>query len=424
MAQRERPTRESQGISRRGLLALFGGVSVSGLLLGELLSGDVPVPVASSTPLLGPKLPKVLPCLGWDAREPTQPVTVIYARPDKILVHHTASPNEREGELSLGELARAIQRSHIEERGWIDSGHNFLVNRAGLIAEGRHRSLEMLLGGQHLIQGAHCTGQNTHSIGIENEGTYTEADPPEVQLATLRALCAFSCLSYRIRPSQIYGHRDFADTACPGDRLYALLPSMRVLVTRLLVGSLPLPKPPPAARAAVPLTPVPGLPAKLGVPGLPAKAGVPRTGVRPGVPRAAIAPFMGPGAEPLEPGYLEPHVVSPPTWPLLRIADRGPIVLAAQHLLRAAGMTGVPADGAFGRTTADGVFAFQRGHGLDLTGMIGGGSWPLLAVPVRIGQGGEADLAAQVLLKYGPGAAESVPRTVQRDTWQRLLGTG
>lgn len=410
-----RPTaRTTGGINRRQVLALLGGSAIGGVLLGELLSGDTPVPVAESTPLLGPRPPRVLPCRGWQARDPTQPVTELLARPDKVLVHHTATPNVRADPLRLGELARAIQKDHIERRGWIDSGHNFLINRSGLVAEGRHRSLETLLGGRHFIQGAHCTGQNSHSIGIENEGTYVKADPPAVQLATLRALIAFTCLQYRIRPNQIHGHRDFADTACPGDRLYAMLPTLRVLVRRLLVARAPGVKP-PAVRAQSPTgKPVP---------------------VKPGT-KPAPRPFLDPD-EPVddpdggwEDGWLDPDdprdVASPPTWPLLRIADRGPTVLAAQHLLRAAAIPGVPADGAFGRTTADGVFAFQRRHGLDQTGMIGGGSWPLLAVPVRLGQGGEADAAAQALLRYGPRSAEAAPadQVVRRETWQRLLGTG
>jgi hypothetical protein len=419
------PARPTGGISRRELLALLAGTAAGGVLLGELLSGDTPVPVANSTPLLGPKLPKVLPCRGWDARDPTQPVTELLARPDKVLVHHTATPNDREDGLRLGELARAIQKDHIEVRGWIDSGHNFLVNRAGLVAEGRHRSLETLLGGRHFIQGAHCTGQNSKSIGIENEGIYTEADPPVAQLATLRALIAFTCLQYRIRPNQIYGHRDFADTACPGDRLYAMLPTLRVLVHRLLVVRAPTRKP-PAVRVQVPKPPAPAKPP----PGKPEPKPAPKP--EPRTPRPFQDPADGPVDDVLEElpegwATLDPkEVASPPTWPLLRIADRGPTVLAAQHLLRAAGVPGVPADGAFGRSTADGVFAFQRRHGLDRTGMIGGGSWPLLAVPVRLGQGGEADAAAQVLLRHGPRAAEAVPagQTIRRETWQRLLGTG
>nr|MDQ2707555.1 peptidoglycan recognition protein family protein [Actinomycetota bacterium] len=240
-----RPEHSAWAISRRRLLGVLGGVSVSGVFLADLLTGDGPDLVATATPLLGPRLPKVLGCRGWQAREPSGPVTVLTGRPDKILVHHTATANQPDPPLSLDELARAIQDNHMDNRGWIDSGQNFLVNRAGLVAEGRHRSLETLLTGRAFIEGAHCTGQNDHSIGIENQGTYTEANPPLALLAALRVLCAFVCLQYRIKPGQIYGHRDFSDTACPGDRLYAQLPSLRGGVARLLVRPAPVPRPAP-----------------------------------------------------------------------------------------------------------------------------------------------------------------------------------
>jgi hypothetical protein len=349
--------------TRRRLLGALGGLVVGGGLGGALLvdpgTGGVRA-VADSGELAGPKAPKVMDCEAWGAREPSSPVKEYDNKADKVIVHHTATAN-RTPPLELPVLARAIQEFHMDTNGWIDSGHHFLINRAGLIAEGRHRSLEALLDGHHMIEGAHCPGQNTTAVGIENEGTYSEVDPPGAQLATLKVLCAFACLQYGIAPNQLYGHRDYKDTACPGDRLYALLPSLRSGVAALL--------------------------AKPGTKALP--------------------------------------VTSPATWPLLRIADRGPHVLAAQHLMRNAGVAGVPADGQFGRTTADGVFAFQRAHGLELSGMIGGASWPLLAVPVRMGQGGEGEAAVRALLSTRQGATDfAMPQTVQAATWQRLLGTG
>jgi hypothetical protein len=72
-------------------------------------------------------------------------------------------------------------------------------------------------------------------------------------------------------------------------------------------------------------------------------------------------------------------------------------------------MAKVPTDGQFGRAMADGVYEFQRRHHLPVTGMIGGGSWPLLAVPVKAGQGGNAELAVQVLTR-----ARSRPRSTRR----------
>jgi len=331
---------------------------VGGAAVADALGGDPVRDVAEAVRLPGPGRPAIYSCDAWHARDPSDRVTVVPNRPSKILIHHTATENRTNvAPVDLGVLARAIQNFHMDNDGWIDSGHQFLVNRGGLIAEGRHRSLETLLGGRSFIEGSQCSDYNDVSIGIENEGTYTEVDPPPGQLASLRALCAYACLQYRVDPKHLYGHRDFRDTACPGDRLYAMLPALR----------------------------------------------------------SQVAQILGKGAD------WRAAKVS--TWPLLRIADRGVSVLAAQHLLRAAGVRGVPADGAFGRTTADGVFEFQRRHRMESTGMIGGGSWPLLAVPVKPGQGGEAEAAVQALLKRSGARQFRMPTQVDQATWQRLLSS-
>jgi hypothetical protein len=176
-------------------------------------------------------------------------------------------------------------------------------------------------------------------------------------------LCAYLCAQYGIKPTAIYGHRDFKDTACPGDRLYAALPRLRTEVARLLGQRKP-------GKAAA----------------------------------------------------------SPAAWPLLRIADRGPRVLAAQHLLRAAGVPGVVPDGRFTRGLANTVRAFQAERGfvrddsMDLsaepTGMIGGESWPALARPVRVGESGAAQQAVEVLLR---GRDLRLPEVVTAQIWQHLL---
>lgn len=342
-------------LSRRSLLArgvtLVGALAMGG---SGLITTVAPRPVAHRTTLPRPEPLKITDCDSWGAREPSGELTVLDRRPEKVIVHHTATRNRDDvSQTDLNVLARAIQNYHMDARGWIDSGQHFLVNRGGLIAEGRHRSLESLLVGRRLVEGAHCTDQNDSSIGIENEGIYLDEDQPEEQYEALRALCAVTCQQYAIDPAELYGHRDYADTACPGDELYETLPKLREDVAAMLGAKLTW--------------------------------------------------------------------RSPPTWPLLRPADRGPKVLAAQHLLRAAGLTGVPADGTFGPATSNGVYEFQRRHGMELTGVIGGGSWPLLAVPVRPGEGGEAALAVAALTARGQ---RHVPETMSPAAWQRLLGTG
>ena len=171
----------------------------------------------------------------------------------------------------------------MDHRGWPDTGQHFTVSRGGVVLEGRHRSLEFVRVGRWQVEGAHCTGQNVVALGIENEGTYSAVDPPAELWEKLRSLCAYLCSQSGIRPSQIYGHRDFKDTACPGDRLYATLPRLRAEVAGLL-------------------------------------------GQR-----------------------LTKATVTAAAWPLLRVADRGERVLAAQHLLRRRGCRASSRDGRFTR---------------------------------------------------------------------------
>jgi N-acetylmuramoyl-L-alanine amidase/Putative peptidoglycan binding domain len=358
--------RSSLRLSRRALIALVSGLTVgggmtrrssagSGALAGQ--ADDAAIEraaalVADRYP--APVQPPIYTCAAWGARKPSAPVTELRRRPTKIFIHHTATANRTDvGPADLGVLARAIQTFHMRN-GWIDSGHHFLVNRGGLIAEGRHRSLETLRVGRSFIEGAQCADYNDSSIGIENQGTYGKVNPPAALLVSLRALCAYACLQYQLAPEHLYGHRDFGDTECPGDRLYALLPQLRAQVAVLLGKAMD------ATQAAL-------------------------------------------------------------TWPLLRLADRGPAVLAAQHLLRAADVPGVPADGVFGQSTADGVVEFQRRHGGEQTGMIGGGSWPRLVAPVRPGQGGEVDAALTALLSRSGARRFDLPVTANQETWQRLL---
>ncbi|MEC4570225.1 N-acetylmuramoyl-L-alanine amidase [Streptomyces sp. CMAA1738] len=59
------------------------------------------------------------------------------------------------------------------------------------------------------------------ALGIENEGTCMPVQPPPAQFSVLGDLCARVCRQCDVPASEIYGHRDFNSTACPGDTLYA-----------------------------------------------------------------------------------------------------------------------------------------------------------------------------------------------------------
>jgi hypothetical protein len=121
----------------------------------------------------------------------------------------------------------------------MDSGQHFTNSRGGYLTEGRTGSLDALLGGQGMIQGAHCVGQNTQAIGIENDGSYHLGDqPPEAQWTSLTNFCAFICFQYSIPSAEIYGHMDFNSTLCPGG-IHDRLPELRAAVQAILDGKKP-----------------------------------------------------------------------------------------------------------------------------------------------------------------------------------------
>jgi hypothetical protein len=167
----------------------------------------------------------------WGARPPSSPIQVIDSKPVKILVHHTASANTTDySRAQAHSLSRSIQNFHMDSRGWIDTGQHFTNSRGGYVTEGRHRSLEVLQGRTRHVVSAHASGQNTVSLGIENEGLYTSVGPTVALWNSLVSLCKYMCAQYGINPREIYGHRDFNNTECPGNVLYARLPELRTAV--------------------------------------------------------------------------------------------------------------------------------------------------------------------------------------------------
>ncbi|GAA4902031.1 N-acetylmuramoyl-L-alanine amidase [Stackebrandtia albiflava] len=220
---------ESPRVSRRsalrGAVVLGVGAAAGGgaVLTPTAAQAAVPRPTIASTS-------------DWGARRPGS-LTQLSNDPDKIVIHHTASANSNDFSLQHAyDLAYTIQGWHMNENNWSDSGQHFTISRGGHIMEGRHTSLRHLLDGDGMVQGAHAPGANTSGIGIENEGLYTSVLPTTQLWNSMVTFCAYICQQYGIRSSQIFGHRDFSATACPGNALYARLPQLRSEVQAKLDG--------------------------------------------------------------------------------------------------------------------------------------------------------------------------------------------
>jgi hypothetical protein len=215
-----------------------GVISRRMLLRGGVLTGALGVAAAAQLwqpeQALAVARPRIFSTNAWDAEPPRAPIQVLDSRPTKIIIHHTDTPNSTDfSRAHAFQLARNIQQAHFD-RGFDDTGQHFTISRGGYIMAGRHRSKGVLIEGRRHVVGAHTEGENDDSVGIENEGNYTDVQIRQVHYNRLVRMCAYICQQYDIPPRRIYGHRDFNSTACPGDRLYARIPRLRRDVRALL----------------------------------------------------------------------------------------------------------------------------------------------------------------------------------------------
>jgi hypothetical protein len=234
---------------RRGLpvtrRAIIGGAAGAGLLQMLSLASPLQNGAMADERIAAPadftaEDPQVYTRAEWGARAPRRPAKVLKRAPDRIVVHHTATANTNDmSQAHAFDLSRSIQRWHMDGNGWDDSGQQLTISRGGIVMEGRNRSLKAIRAGE-LAVGAQVLHHNQHTIGIENEGTYTSKAVPGTLWNSLVEVCVWLCRQYKLDPAEaIVGHRDYNNTTCPGDRLYARLPELRQAVADRLVGSTP-----------------------------------------------------------------------------------------------------------------------------------------------------------------------------------------
>lgn len=206
-------------VGRRAMLA--GGLGVAGMMA---------VPTAANADVSASAIFNSV--ADWGARSPNGTPPVINGTPGKLIIHHTVYPNTTDYSVAQAYAhARSVQALHQDSNGWIDTGYNFIVSRGGHATEGCTGSLSHMEGGTSFIQGAHTAGQNSSSIGISLEGTYSEgAAVPGNQWGALVAVCIYIANKYGIASSQIFGHQDYSATACPGGTVYNRLGELRSAV--------------------------------------------------------------------------------------------------------------------------------------------------------------------------------------------------
>ena len=131
---------------------------------------------------------------------------------DQIVIHHTGNGYDCDPD------AVEINKWH-QANGWTCIGYHYVIRKDGTVEQGR----------PHWTIGAHCVGENYHTIGIHFSGDFMEnRHPTDAQLVSGAKLIANICTDYGIPidSDHIKGHKDYMATSCPGDNLYDKIPEI------------------------------------------------------------------------------------------------------------------------------------------------------------------------------------------------------
>ncbi|MFU8861576.1 MAG: N-acetylmuramoyl-L-alanine amidase, partial [Cyclonatronaceae bacterium] len=159
-----------------------------------------------------------------------------------LVVHHSASDNDSN---DFAAVVRAYYSFHVNSNGWADIGYNWLVDKNGVIYQGRVSTQS----GNPDVIGAHASGNNSNTMGIVVIGNYNNTVPSDNARIGLHEMLAWKANDRNIDPltssvksgsgaplPHIGGHRDYGSTDCPGNSFYPQLPSVRIAVDAILKG--------------------------------------------------------------------------------------------------------------------------------------------------------------------------------------------
>jgi hypothetical protein len=145
-----------------------------------------------------------------------------------ITIHHTATKirTDLPIETKLKNLQAFSQRDDKLSSGkfkpaWFDVPYHYYIAVDGKIAEGRE------------IDYAGDTNTEYDPTGhalIVVEGSFGSDEPTPAQVESLKAMVKWLAKKYKVSGDKIKGHRDYAETGCPGKNIEKLFPELRKLV--------------------------------------------------------------------------------------------------------------------------------------------------------------------------------------------------
>ena len=137
-----------------------------------------------------------------------KPPTGAYVSHDvsQITVHHSAVVL-RDNRKAPAQL-RSFQADH-QSRGWPDIAYHLLIDRRGNLYQGRPA---------WAVGDTNTSYDPSGHLLVLALGNFQVQEISAAQLNMTVNVLAWACTRYGIDPGAIRGHRDYANTLCPGDR--------------------------------------------------------------------------------------------------------------------------------------------------------------------------------------------------------------
>jgi tetratricopeptide (TPR) repeat protein len=183
---------------------------------------------ARARALLGPPDGlKILSRQEWGAKPPNGAMKP--HQPGRITIHHTATPQKPAR--TLADKLAALQTFSQNEGklgngkpkpAWPDVPYHYYIDCQGGIAEGRD---------VNSVGDTNTDYDPTGHLLIVLEGNFEEEKVTAPQWATLVKAVSWLAARHRVSPDEVQGHKDFADTLCPGKALHEQLGQLREATT-------------------------------------------------------------------------------------------------------------------------------------------------------------------------------------------------
>lgn len=239
------PASSATELSRRKVLSVGAAAGLVSLLPVRLRRATRPLPQTVEPLEVVPGL-AILPRSAW-ATDSRPPLGTIADEPDVrfLLVHHSASPNDY-GPSDVAGILQGFHAFHTgAEKGWPDIAYNFLIDRFGVVWEGRAGSI----GPGPAKRGDATGGNQGFSQLVCLIGDFTSVPPSKEAQANLVKVLAwladrhgldtspgaqaeFVSLGSNRHPAgttvvtpTINGHRSMSLTSCPGDAFFPIVES-------------------------------------------------------------------------------------------------------------------------------------------------------------------------------------------------------